>query len=128
MKLAVTYENGNVYQHFGHCSQFKLFEIEDNKVISSEVVSAEGYGHESLVDFLVSKEVSILICGGIGGGAKAALEKGNIKLFGGTSGDVDEQVIAFLKNELNYNPDVSCNHHDENHHHDHNGNCQHNCH
>lgn len=124
MKLAVTYENGEVFQHFGHCSQFKIYNLEDNKIISSEVISADGYGHESLVDFLKQKGVETLICGGIGGGAKAALEQASIKLFGGASGNTDKQVDAFLKNELNYNPDVTCSHHDEKEH----GDCGHNCH
>lgn len=128
MKVAVTYENGTVFQHFGHSKEFKFYEIQDKKIISSEVVSSDGYGHESLVDFLKSNNIEILICGGIGGGAKSALEQASIKLFGGTQGNADDQVDAFLKNELNYNENVSCSHHEGKEHHDHHGNCTHTCH
>ena len=48
MKIAVTYDNGEVFQHFGRTENFKVYEIEDNKVISSEVISSNGVGHGAL--------------------------------------------------------------------------------
>ena len=89
MKIGVTYENGQVFQHFGHTEQFKIYEVQDNKVISSEVVDTNGSGHGALAGFLKQYQVEVLICGGIGGGAQNALASAGIKLYGGVSGDAD---------------------------------------
>ena len=83
MKIAVTYENGQVFQHFGHCEQFKLYEVQDGKVFSSQVVSAVGSGHGALAGFLRQYGVDVLICGGIGGGARTALSDAGIQLYPG---------------------------------------------
>ena len=112
MKIAVTYDNGNIFQHFGKTETFKVYEVEDNKVVSSEVIGSNGTGHGALAGFLNSTDIDVLICGGIGGGAQAALAAAGIKLFGGVSGDADEAVKAYLEGKLAYNPDVHCTHHD----------------
>ncbi len=115
MIIATTYANGEIFQHFGHCEQFKLFTIEDNAVVSSKVVSAIGSGHGALADFLKSLNVDVLICGGIGGGARNALAQANIRLFPGASGSADLCVTALLGGTLIYNPDTVCSHHGEGH-------------
>lgn len=130
MRIAVTYENGDIFQHFGHTEQFKVYDVQDGKIISSEVVSTNGSGHDALAGVLNALQADVLICGGIGGGAQAALAAAGIRLYGGTSENADQAVEAFLKGELDYNPDVQCNHHGEHHH---EGNCgehgcgEHNC-
>lgn len=125
MKIAVTYENGNVFQHFGHTAQFKVYTVEDGKVLSSQVVDTNGSGHGALAGFLEDLGVNALICGGIGGGARFALQDADIEIFGGVSGDADEAVEAFLSGGLSYDPEACCNHHHEeghscgdHHHHD----------
>ncbi|MBQ9949448.1 MAG: dinitrogenase iron-molybdenum cofactor biosynthesis protein [Clostridia bacterium] len=115
MKIAVTYENGNIFQHFGHTSQFKLYEVENSAVVRSEVIDTNGSGHGALAGFLAANGVNMLICGGIGGGAQAALADVGIKLFGGVHGNADEAVQALLAGKLGYNPDVKCDHHDHEH-------------
>lgn len=122
MKIGVTYENGQIFQHFGHTEQFKVYEVEDGKVVASAVVDTNGSGHGALAGFLQANGVDVLICGGIGGGAQMALAEAGIKLFGGVSGDADAAVEALLKDELVFNPNVTCNHHGEGHHH-HEGGC-----
>ncbi len=111
MKIAVTYDYGEVFQHFGHTEQFKLYDVEDGKVISSEIVGADGSGHEALADLLAEKGVDVLICGGIGEGAAAALSEAGIVLCAGASGDADEAVAAWLLGQLE-NSGVNCDHHD----------------
>lgn len=113
MKIAVTYEDGQVFQHFGHTEQFKVYEVEDKKIVSSEVVGTNGQGHGALAGFLFGGGVDVLICGGIGGGARAALAEAGIKLYPGASGDADAQVEAFLAGNLDYDPDTTCSHHHE---------------
>lgn len=114
MRIAVTYENGQVFQHFGHTQEFKVYEVEDGKVVSSEIIGSDGQGHGALAGLLSNKSIDVLICGGIGGGAQAALSEQGIELCAGASGDVDAAVEAYLKGEL-VNSGVNCNHHGEGH-------------
>ena len=119
MRIAVTFEDGQIFQHFGRTEQFKVYDAEDGKVISSEVVSTNGQGHGALAGVLRALNADILICGGIGGGAQAALAANGIKLCGGVSGDADQAVEAFLAGSLRYDPEVHCDHHghgDHEHH------------
>lgn len=132
MKIGVTYENGQIFQHFGHTEQFKIYEVQDGKIVAEEVVDTNGSGHGALAGVLQENQVDTLICGGIGGGAQMALKEAGILLFGGVSGDADAAVEALLKKELAYNPDVQCNHHGEHHHEGscgehHDGGCGHHC-
>lgn len=115
MRVAVTYENGEIFQHFGHTEQFKVYDITDGKIVSSEVVDTNGSGHGALAGVLDSLHTDVLICGGIGGGAQAALAAAGIQLFGGVTGNADEAVAAFLEERLVYQPNVQCNHHDHHH-------------
>ena len=96
MKIAVTYENGEVFQHFGHTEQFKLYEVSGGKLLHTQVVDTNGSGHGALAGLLAQLGVDTLICGGIGGGAQAALAEANIRLIGGVQGNADEAVQAFL--------------------------------
>ena len=118
MKIAVTYENGQVFQHFGHTEQFKLYGVEDGRVVSSQVVDTNGSGHGALAGFLREYGVDALICGGIGGGARNALAQAGIQLYPGASGDADAQVEALLAGRLSYDPDTVCAHHDHGEGHD----------
>ena len=115
MKIAVTYDNGNIFQHFGKTENFKVYEVEDNQVVSSEVIGSNGTGHGALAGLLSEQGVDVLICGGIGGGAQAALAEAGIKLYGGVSGDADAAVNALLSGSLGYDPNVHCDHHDHKH-------------
>ena len=110
MKIAVTYENGNVFQHFGHTEQFKLYTVSDEKITDSSVVDTNGSGHGALADFLKEYGVDTLICGGIGGGARTALAEAGITLYPGASGEADAQVAALLAGSLSYDPDTVCAH------------------
>lgn len=112
MKIAVTYENGQIFQHFGHTEQFKVYEIEQDKVVSAVVLDCGGSGHGALAGFLRELGVMALICGGIGGGARMALNEAGIEIYGGVSGDADAAVEALLTGKLAFNPGASCSHHD----------------
>lgn len=112
MKIAVTYDNGQIFQHFGHTEQFKLYDVEDGKVTAQTVVDAEGEGHGALAQVLKAHGVDTLICGGIGGGAQQALAQAGIRLYGGVKGEADAAVEALLRGELTYDPNARCDHHD----------------
>ena len=119
MRIAVTYENGAIFQHFGHTQQFKVYDVQDGVIVSAQVVDTCGQGHGALAGVLSALKADVLICGGIGGGAQMALASAGVKLFGGVSGDADAAVEAFLAGKLAFNPDVRCNHHDHHHGEDH---------
>ena len=127
MKIAATYENGQIFQHFGHTEQFKIYTVENDHITNMEVVSTDGSGHGALAEFLKKQGVGILVCGGIGGGARTALMDAGIAVFAGASGEADLQVGALLAGMLAPNPDVTCDHHDHGEgcscgcHHDHHG-------
>lgn len=114
MKIAVTYDNGEVFQHFGHTETFKVYEVENGEVVSSEVIGSNGSGHGALAALLSDRAIDVLICGGIGGGAQAALAENGIELCAGASGDADAAVAAYLRGEL-VNTGANCDHHGEGH-------------
>ena len=110
MKIAVTYDNGEIFQHFGKTESFKVYEVEDNKVVSSEVIGSNGTGHGALAGLLAEQGVDVLICGGIGGGAQTALTEAGIELCAGAQGNTDQAVESYLKGEL-VSSGVNCDHH-----------------
>lgn len=115
MKIAVTYDNENkeVFQHFGRTQFFKVYDVEDGQVTSSEIIGSNGTGHGALANLLADQSVDVLICGGIGGGAKEALTQAGIQIYGGAAGKADEAAAAFLAGTLSYDPNVHCTHHQE---------------
>ena len=115
MKIAVTHENGQIFQHFGHTEEFKIYEVEEGKVVKAEVMGSNGSGHGALAGLLFNNGIDVLICGGIGGGAQNALAQAGIKLFGGVQGYADNAVEDYLSGMLMFNPDVKCSHHGEGH-------------
>lgn len=127
MRIAVTYENGLVFGHFGHTKAFKIYDVEDNKIISEEILDTSDSGHCALAKILVENNVDTLICGGLGKGAINAISEANIKICAGVNGSADEAVKLFLSDELKYTTEANCDHHhDENHScADHDHNCSH---
>ena len=123
MKIAVPFANGEVFQHFGHTEHFKLYEIEAGQVVSSQIIDTNGSGHEALAGFLADLDVSVLLCGGIGSGAQAALADADIEICSGAQGDADVAVNAYLNGELK-SAGVNCDHH---HDHDEGDACGGNC-
>ena len=112
VRIAVTYENGEIFQHFGHTEQFKLYDVENGVIVASQVVDTNGSGHGALAGVLSALNVDALICGGIGGGAQMALASAGIRLYGGVSGSADAAAEALAAGKLDFNPDVRCDHHD----------------
>ena len=110
MKIAVTYDNGNVFQHFGKTENFKVYEVEDDKVVSSEVIGSNGTGHGALAGLLAEQGINVLICGGIGEGAQTALTEAGIEMVAGAQGNTDDVVEAYLKGEL-VSTGANCDHH-----------------
>lgn len=111
MRIAVTYDNGEIFQHFGHTQFFKIYDVEDGAIAAAQVVDTNGSGHGALAGVLAALHVDALICGGIGGGAQAALAEAGIQLFGGVSGSADAAARSFAEGKLTFDPNVHCDHH-----------------
>ena len=112
MKVAVTYENGQIFQHFGHSENFKIYETEGKNIVRAEVIGADGAGHSALAAVLKDKGVAVLICGGIGNGAVTALSEAGIDVYSGADGEADAAVEAYLNGDLT-SAGVNCDHHHE---------------
>ena len=115
MRVAVTYDNGNVFGHFGRTEQFKVYDIEDGKVVNSQILGTDGEGCGALAGILNIANVDALICGGIGGGAQRALQEAGIKLYAGASGNTDVVVDALIAGTLDASGEANCDHHDHEH-------------
>lgn len=116
MKVAITHENGMIFQHFGHTEEFKIYEVNDGAASEGKLCPAMGFGHGALAGLLKTLDVDVLICGGIGGGAQAALAEAGIKVFGGCEGSCDEAAKAFAEGRLSFDPNIKCSHHDSGEH------------
>ena len=111
MKLAITYDNGQVFQHFGKTQQFKIYDIQEGKVGPSLVTGTGGQGHGALAGLLRALGIRVLICGGIGPGAQEALKSLDITVIPGITGDADQAVQDFVDGKLVPNTEALCNHH-----------------
>lgn len=125
MRLAIPYDDGQVFQHFGRSEQFKLYEVSDGAVGPSRILENSGAGHGALVTLLAQEHVDVLICGGIGAGAQNALKEAGIRFYGGVQGEADKAAADFAAGRLAYDPAVHCEHHGEGHDHGHGHNCHH---
>ena len=110
MKIAVSYANGEVFQHFGKTEFFKIYETEGKRILSGQVVPTDGIGHEALAEFLKGRGVEVVICGGLGDGAMSALENAGIEVCSGAQGDTDLAVDSYLKGQL-VSTGTNCDHH-----------------
>ena len=124
MRIAVTYENGEIFQHFGHTARLKLYDVEEGKIVREQIVDTNGSGHGALAGFLQAAQADCLICGGIGMGAQTALSDAGIKLYGGVQGSADAAAKALAEGKLDYDPNARCDHHGHHHEH-HGGDCGH---
>ncbi len=119
MRIAVTYQEGQIFQHFGHTEQFKIYDVTDGKISTSQIVNTMGAGHGALAGFLKNAQVDVLICGGIGGGAQMAIAEAGIQLYSGNSGKADEAVEKWMNGTLTQNKNATCDHHGHEHGHGH---------
>ena len=115
MRIAIPYEQGEIFQHFGHTEQFKLYDVENGTIIREQIVNTNGSGHGALAGFLQAAQADALICGGIGGGAQMALAETGIRLYAGVTGSADAAAKALAAGGLEYDPDARCDHHDHHH-------------
>ncbi|MBQ4288337.1 MAG: NifB/NifX family molybdenum-iron cluster-binding protein [Clostridia bacterium] len=110
MKIAVTFNDGEIFQHFGRTESFKIYETENGAVTGSCVIGTDGIGHEDLIGFLKDRGIDVLICGGMGMGARMAFEDSGIEIIPGAEGNADEAILSYLKGELVTDSEKACCH------------------
>ena len=108
MRVATTYDNGNIFMHFGRSEQFKIYDIQDGKVLNEQVVGTGGTGHGALAGLLA-----------IGGGAINALAQAGITVYAGAQGSCDACVEALIAGTLAQNGEATCGCHGHDHDHAH---------
>ena len=125
MRVATTYDNGNIFMHFGRSEQFKIYDIQNGKVLNEQVVGTGGTGHGALAGLLANGGVDTLICGGIGGGAINALTQTGITVYAGAQGSCDACVEALIAGTLAQTGEATCDchGHDHEHAHEHDESC-----
>lgn len=106
MKIAVTYEDGEVFQHFGRTEQFKLYDIEDGKITGSQILGCNGASHSGVGMVLNTLGADVLICGGMGTGARNMVANMGIQLVSGITGDADSAVNMFINGKIGSNPEA----------------------
>lgn len=114
-RIAVPYENGNIFQHFGRTERFQVFDVKNDEVTVVTTINTNGSGHGALADILKKCKVDTLICGGIGDGAKRALDEAGIVFYGGVKGKSEKAVDDLLKQDLIFDMLVECEPHGEHH-------------
>ncbi|MDO5520952.1 MAG: NifB/NifX family molybdenum-iron cluster-binding protein [bacterium] len=110
MRIAVSYDNKSIFKHVGDTKEFKVYDVENGNVVSSEVLQSVGAGRGMVVDFLTKHSCDVLICNEICGGAKGAVEETGAKVYGAVTGNADAAVEALLRGELKDGDTVVCNH------------------
>lgn len=115
MKIAVPVENNNIFQHFGRTSEFSIYDIDETgKIVSKQILNADGRGHGALADLLKENQVNVVICGGLGMPMYNHLVEDHMKVYGGCEGNADKAVQSFLDGTLDYDPQA-CMHHGSHH-------------
>lgn len=110
MKIAVACEGNMVTEHFGHCESFLIFDVNNNQIISKQIVPNPGHKPGFLPVFLYEKGVNVIMSGGMGGGAVEIFNEKNIKVLTGVSGDAETAVKQYLEGNLVYSGSI-CHEH-----------------
>ena len=115
MKIAVASENEMVTEHFGHCINFNIFEVENNQIVKSESIENPGHKPGFLPNFLYDMGVNVIMSGGMGSGAIEIFNEKNIEVIVGAKGNAKTAAEQFLHGKLKSTGSV-CHehqHHDE---------------
>ena len=113
MKIAIPTRNGHVDDHFGHCAEYTIVDISDNKIVSQQTLpSPQGCGCKSnIASTLQQMGVTMMLAGNIGSGAIEKLNAHNIRIIRGCSGTIEDTIAAFIAGTLT-DSGLTCAHHE----------------
>jgi len=127
MIIGVASENEKVAGHFGHCSNFNIFTVEGDQIVSQKSVANPGHEAGSPAKFLTKQGAKVVICGSLGQGAVDSFAEDGVEVISGAAGDARAAVEKYLKGEL-VSKNVRCQGHGEGHEHHHGHGCgSHSC-
>ena len=116
MRIAVASENEMVTGHFGHCSNFNIFDADNGKIVKSSSVANPGHKPGFLPNYLNGLGVNVIISGGMGAGAINIFNEKDIEVITGASGNAKAAAEAYLEGKLKSTGSVC-------HEHQHRGEC-----
>jgi predicted Fe-Mo cluster-binding NifX family protein len=103
MRVAVPVTDGKVAAHFGHCSHFALFDIDETTkmIVNKEVIPSPGHQPGFLPAWLAEEGASVVLASGMGSRAQALFEENRIEVVVGVVGeDPEKAVLDYIKDEL----------------------------
>ncbi|HOZ54463.1 MAG TPA: NifB/NifX family molybdenum-iron cluster-binding protein [Clostridia bacterium] len=116
MKIAIASNENMCCEHFGHCEGFKVYEIENEKVVSEMFFENPGHKPGFLPVFLKEKGANVVIAGGMGEMAQQIFKENNIEVIVGVSGNLEQIVKEYIAKNLKSTGAVCDKHENE-------GNC-----
>lgn len=111
MKIAIPYNEGNVFEHFGRTKSFKVYDLQNGVIENTVFINADGSGHSELISMLKSVDVELVLCGGIGGKAIQMFNNLGIDVYTGATGNTDDVLRGFMDGSLKLNNTSTCDHH-----------------
>jgi predicted Fe-Mo cluster-binding NifX family protein len=103
MRYAIPMADGKVAAHFGHCTHFGLFDVDESTkaIIKREVIPSPGHEPGFLPAWLAEEGVSVVIASGMGSRARAIFNENHIEVVVGVlSDDPDKAVVDYIEGEL----------------------------
>ncbi|MBN2534422.1 MAG: NifB/NifX family molybdenum-iron cluster-binding protein [Spirochaetales bacterium] len=100
MKVAISTDGNYVSAHFGRCPSFTIVDIQDNKIISKEIIDNPGHHPGYLPEFLHEKGAECIIAGGMGQRAQILFTENNIKTVMGISGTIEDVLTQICNGTL----------------------------
>lgn len=110
MKIAVASEGNRITEHFGHCENFNIFEVEDNRIIRKESIPNPGHKPGFLPNYLKDLGIDVIVSGGMGGGAIEIFNERGVEVITGAVGDAEEAARQYINGNL-ASTDSICNDH-----------------
>ena len=110
MKIAVACMGDQIAEHFGHCENFRIYDIIDDVIFLQGNIPNPGHKPGFLPNFLADKGVNVIIAGGMGGGAIEIFNSRDIKVVSGATGDSLAAVNAYCLGTLQ-NSGAVCHEH-----------------
>jgi predicted Fe-Mo cluster-binding NifX family protein len=111
-KIAIPVVGGHLSQHFGHCEEFWIFDVdrENKKIVKRETVPSPPHQPGLLPRWLADKGVHLIITGGMGPQAQQLFAQDGVDVFVGASSDDPQKIVqAYLDESLELGDNI-CNH------------------
>lgn len=118
VRVAIPVENNMLSPHFGHAENFLFFDIEDGKILSTEITPTPEHMEGSFPEWIKSNKANVVIVSGIGPKAVEILENSGITVITNVVPDKPRKLVEdFINNKLDTSYEEVCDHSEHHHHH-----------